>query len=96
VSWISTAWWNVPLGINFALPSIFPTTRSFADRIYITNALANIPITNPAGTRVSYMSINNFFTSTGVESLFVMALQNPQGAGSDIQINSFEVRFNRI
>lgn len=96
VAWIPNTWWNTPIGIDFTLPTIFANQVDFANAVGISNTIANIPITNPAGTQSAYMSINNFFISTGVENLFIMSRQNPMGGGSNIQINSFEVRFNRI
>lgn len=96
VAWLPSTWWNTPIGIDFTMPTIFASQVDFANFLGISNTVANIPITNPAGTQSVYMSINNFFVSTGVESLFIMSRQNPMGGGSSIQINSFEVRFNRI
>lgn len=96
VAWIPSTVWNTPVGIDFTLPTVFSSQVAFADYIGISNSIANIPITNPAGTQSSYMSINNFFISTGVESLFIMARMNPMGGGSNIQINSFSVQFNKL
>lgn len=98
VAWIPTTWWNTPYGIDTAIPPApgAPTHANLPNAIGITNSIANIPMTNPAGTQAAYMSINNFFLSTGVESLFIMARMNPMGGGSTFQINSFQVNFNKL
>lgn len=96
VAWIPSTVWNTPVGIDFTLPSAFASHVAFANYVGISNTIAHIPITNPTGTQASYMSINNFFISTGVESMFIMARMDPSGGGSSIQINSFSVQFNKL
>lgn len=98
VAWIPTTWWNTPFGIDTTIPPApgAPTHANLPNAIGITNSIANIPMTNPAGTQAAYMSINNFFISTGTESLFIMARMNPMGGGSTFRINSFQVNFNKI
>ena len=99
VSWIKTSWWNTPFGIDFSLPPApgGPANQAALLNLgLVTNRIGIISVTNPAGTQAAYMSINNFFISTGTESLFIMGNVNPMGSPPTYQINSFQVNFNKI
>ena len=98
ISWIPNTLWNTPFGIDFSLMTTpFATNDAFSSYIYSTNRIATITITNPAGTFASYMSTNNFFLSTGTQSLFIMWGYDPVIAGtSNLVINSYNVHFNKM
>lgn len=93
LTWTRNTTWNTPFGFDFAQPGA-PT--NFANLVGVTNSFAYISVTNPTGTQSSYMTVNNFFISTGTETLFIMARLNPMGGNHQIQINSFSVHFNKM